>query len=102
MTTEDPKGSAVTVLSKTPRGGNSFPARSQPDHRISTRAIATTIWAKLPKREGEFTFSRAGMTEAADGRFVVELTNEDGHVAHVAFNGSDLKSLIGWRLLMGL
>jgi hypothetical protein len=102
MTPEYRKGSAVTVLSKTPLGGNSFPARSQRDHRMSTRSIATTVRAKLPQREGEFTFSRAGVTKAPDGRFVVELTNEDGHVVHVAFNGSDLKSLIGWRLLMGL
>ena len=69
---------------------------------MSTRAIATTVKAKLPKREGEFTFSRAAVTRAPDGRFVVELTDEGGHVVHVAFNGSDLKRLIGWRLLMGL
>ena len=59
---------------------------------MSTRAIATTVRAKLPKREGEFTFSRAAVLKAPDGRFVVELTDEGGHVVHVAFNGSDLKS----------
>jgi hypothetical protein len=69
---------------------------------MSTRAIATPVTAKLPKREGEFTFSRAVVTKAPDGRFVVELTNEGGHIVHVAFKGSDLKSQIGWRLLMGL
>jgi hypothetical protein len=40
--------------------------------------------------------------KAPDGRFVVELTDDGGHAVHVAFKGSDLKSLIGWRLLMGL
>ena len=40
--------------------------------------------------------------KALNGEFVVELTDEAGHVLHVAFKGSDLKSLIGWRLLMGL
>ena len=69
---------------------------------MSARAIATTIKAKLPKREGEFTFSRASVAKAPDGRLVVELTDEGGHVVHVAFKGADLKSLIGWRLLMGL
>jgi hypothetical protein len=33
---------------------------------------------------------------------IVELTDEAGHILHVAFNGSDVKNLIGWRLLMGL
>jgi hypothetical protein len=69
---------------------------------MSSRPIATTVKARLPKREGEFTFSRAAVIKAPDGRFVVELTDDGGHVVHVAFNGSDLKSLIGWRLLMGL
>jgi hypothetical protein len=69
---------------------------------MSARAIPTTVKAKLPEREGEFTFSRAAVTKAPDGRFVVELTDEGGHAVHVAFKGSDLKSLIGWRLLMGL
>ena len=69
---------------------------------MSTRPIATIIKAKLPQREGEFTLSRAAVTKAPDGRFVVELTDEGGHAVHVAFKGSDLKSLIGWRLLMGL
>jgi hypothetical protein len=69
---------------------------------MSTRSIATTVKAKLPEREGEFTFSRATVTKAPDGRFVVELTDEEGHVVHVAFKGSDLKSLIGWQVLMGL
>jgi hypothetical protein len=69
---------------------------------MSTRTIATTVKAKLPEREGEFTFSRAAVTKAPDGRLVVELTDEGGHVVHVAFKGSDLKNLIGWRLLMGL
>jgi hypothetical protein len=69
---------------------------------MSARSITTTVTARLPEREGEFTFSRAAVTKAPDGRFVVELTDEGGHVVHVAFKGSDLKSLIGWRLLMGL
>lgn len=69
---------------------------------MSAKPIATTIRAKLPEREGEFTFSRAAVSKAPDGRYVVELTDEGGHVVHVAFKGSDLKSLIGWRLLMGL
>jgi hypothetical protein len=64
---------------------------------MSTKSIATTVKAKLPKREGEFVFSKA-----SNGSFVVELTDDGGHVLHVAFKGSDLKSLIGWRLLMGL
>jgi hypothetical protein len=69
---------------------------------MSTRSIATTVNAMRPARVGEFTFSRATVTKAPDGRFVVELTDEEGHVVHVAFKGSDLKSLIGWRVLMGL
>jgi hypothetical protein len=69
---------------------------------MSARAIATTVKAKLPEREGEFTFSRASVAKAPDGRLVVELTDEGGHVVHVAFKGADLKSLIGWRLLIGL
>jgi hypothetical protein len=69
-------------LPKTPPGGNAFP--------------------RTASREGEFTFSRATVTKAPDGRFVVELTDEEGHVVHVAFKGSDLKSLIGWQVLMGL
>jgi hypothetical protein len=69
---------------------------------MSTKSIATTVKAKLPKREGEFVFSKASVTKAANGSFVVELTDEGGHTLHVAFKGSDLKSLIGWRLLMGL
>jgi hypothetical protein len=69
---------------------------------MSTRAIATTVKARLPKREGEFTFSRAAVIKAPDGRFVVELTDDGGHAVQVAFNGSDLKSLIGWRMLIGL
>jgi hypothetical protein len=69
---------------------------------MSAKATATTTKAKLPEREGEFTFSRAAVSKAPAGRYVVELTDERGHVVHVAFKGSDLKSLIGWRLLMGL
>jgi hypothetical protein len=69
---------------------------------MSARSIITTVTAKLPAREGEFTFSRAAVTKAPDGRLVVELTDDGGHVVHLAFSGSDLKSLIGWRLLMGL
>jgi hypothetical protein len=69
---------------------------------MSARSITTTVRVRLPEREGEFTFSRAAVTKAPDGRFVVELTDEGDHVVHVAFKGSDLKSLIGWRLLMGL
>ena len=59
---------------------------------MSTKAIATTTKAKLPEREGEFTFSRAAVTKAPDGRFVVELTDEWGYAVHFAFNGSDLKN----------
>ena len=69
---------------------------------MSTKFIATTVKAKLPKREGEFVFSKASVIKAPNGEFVVELTDEAGHVLHVAFKGADLKSLIGWRLLMGL
>jgi hypothetical protein len=69
---------------------------------MSARSITTTVTARLPEREGEFTFSRAAVAKAPDGRLVVELTDDGGHVVHVAFKGSDLKSLIGWRLLMGL
>jgi hypothetical protein len=69
---------------------------------MGTRAIATTVKARLPKREGEFTFSRAAVIKAPDGRFVVELTDDGGHAVHVTFRGADLKSLIGWRMLMGL
>jgi hypothetical protein len=69
---------------------------------MSTKPIATTVKAKLPKREGEFVFSKASVTKAPNGEFVVELGDEAGHVLHVAFKGSDLKGLIGWRLLMGL
>jgi hypothetical protein len=69
---------------------------------MSTKSIATTVKAKLPKREGEFVFSKASVTKAPNGRLVVELTDDGGHVLHVAFKGSDLKGLIGWRLLMGL
>jgi hypothetical protein len=69
---------------------------------MSAKPVATTIKAKLPAREGEFTFSRAAVSKASDGRYVVELTDEEGHLVRVAFQGSDLKSLIGWRLLIGL
>jgi hypothetical protein len=69
---------------------------------MPARSIATTVKAKLPKREGEFVFNKASVVKAPNGEFVVELTNDGGHVLHVAFKGSDLKSLIGWRLLMGL
>jgi hypothetical protein len=69
---------------------------------MSARSITTTVRARLPEREGEFTFSRAAVIKGPDGRFVVELTDDGGHIVHVAFKGSDLKSLIGWRLLTGL
>jgi hypothetical protein len=69
---------------------------------MSTKSIATTVKAKLPKREGEFVFSKASVTKASNGSFVVELTDDGGHALHVAFKGSDLKSLIGWRLLIGV
>jgi hypothetical protein len=68
---------------------------------MSTNSIARTVKAKLPKCEGEFVFSKASVINAPNGEFVVELTDEAGHVLHVAFKGSDLKSLIGLRLLMG-
>jgi hypothetical protein len=69
---------------------------------MSTRSIATSVRAKLPAREGEFAFTRAAVTKAQDGRLVVELADEEGHLVNVAFRGSDLKSLISWRLLMGV
>jgi hypothetical protein len=69
---------------------------------MSARSITTTVTARLTEREGEFTFSKAAVRKAPDGRFVVELTDEGGHVVHVAFKGSDLKTLIGWRMLIGL
>jgi hypothetical protein len=97
-----PRIPCVTLLPKTPPGGNPFPPTVSRDDRMSTRSIATTVTAKLPEREGEFTFSKAAVTKAPDGRFVVELTDDGGHVVPVAYKGSDLKSLIGWRLLMGL
>jgi hypothetical protein len=69
---------------------------------MSTKPVATTVTAKLPDREGEFSFSRAGIVKADDGRFVVELTDDDGHVLLINFRGSELKRLISWRLLMTL
>jgi hypothetical protein len=54
------------------------------------------------KLEGQFTFSRAAVSQAPDGELVVELTDEAGHVVRVAFKSADLKGLIGWRLLIGL
>jgi hypothetical protein len=69
---------------------------------LAARSIATTVKAKLPKREGEFVFNKASGIKAQNGEFVVELTNDGGHVLHVTFKGSDLKNLIGWRLLLAL
>jgi hypothetical protein len=83
-------------------GGKQFPLAASRGCGMSTKSIATTVRAKLPKREGEFMFSKASVVKAPNGKFVVELTDDGGHVLRVAFNGSDLKSLIGWRLLMGL
>jgi hypothetical protein len=60
------------------------------------------VKAKLPKREGEFVFNKASVIKAQNGEFVVELTNDGGHVLHVTFKGSDLKNLIGRRLLWAL
>jgi hypothetical protein len=68
---------------------------------MSTRSIATSVRAKLPAREGEFAFTRAAVTKAPDGRLMVELGDEEGHVVNIAVHGSDLRSLISWRLLMG-
>jgi hypothetical protein len=58
---------------------------------MRSKPIATTIRAKLPKREGQFRFSRAAMARAWEGKLVVELTKEASHVLRVAFKGSDLK-----------
>jgi hypothetical protein len=69
---------------------------------MSTQPIATTVTAKLPDREGEFSFSRASIVKADDGRFVVKLADGDGHVLDITFNGSELKRLLSWRLLMSL
>jgi hypothetical protein len=68
---------------------------------MSTQRITTSVTAKLPAREGEFAFTRAAVTKAPDGRLMVELGDEEGHVVNIAFHKSDLKSLISWRLLMG-
>jgi hypothetical protein len=84
------------------RGGKQFPLVAGRGSGMSTKPIATTVKAKLPKREGEFVFSKASVKKAPNGEFVVELADEAGHALHVAFKGADLKSLIGWRLLVGL
>jgi hypothetical protein len=58
---------------------------------MRSKPIATTIRAKLPKREGQFTFSRTAVARAWEGKLVVELTEEASHVVRIAFKGSDLK-----------
>jgi hypothetical protein len=71
------------------------------DLEMSTQRITTSVTAKLPAREGEVAFTRAAVTKAPDGRLMVELGDEEGHVVNIAFHKSDLKTLISWRLLMG-
>jgi hypothetical protein len=69
---------------------------------MSSTTITTTVTAKLPHREGEFSFSRASIVKVDDGRLVVKLTDDEGHALDINFRGSELKRLISWRLLMGL
>jgi hypothetical protein len=68
---------------------------------MSTRFISTSVRAKLPAREGAFAFTKAAVTRAPDGKLVVELTDEAGHVVNIAFEAADLKRLISWQLLVG-
>ena len=69
---------------------------------MSTTSMATIVTATVPARGGEFTFSRAAATKAEGGRFVVELSDDAGHILHIDFHGADLKRLVSWRLLIGL